>query len=360
MKRALDDQARAGSGPKETCDVLALQVLSGAGSELAERLVNIENDHALANALEEKQTREKKDKQRADEEKKKKKKDKKAKKEKKPKKHTKKQCAICTSRKSDRKFSRLTVGCTHEARCCSRCVRRHIETEVNSKGNLSVKCPECRKELAHAAVQAHASGKVFQQFDKLLLRKTVSSLPNFRWCKNATCGSGQEHASGDTAPIMRCHACQSRSCFTHDVPWHEGMTCADYNDRLSRDRNEMANDEYKRRKTKPCPKCTASIEKRGGCDHMTCEESAGGCGHEFCWLCLADYGPIMHNGNHYHKRTCTYWSNYASDSENEAEDEDVDEAEAEVDDDDVDGDLEEARMRRSRERRRVGWLGRGS
>merc|ERR1719453_2716233 len=35
----------------------------------------------------------------------------------------------------------------------------------------------------------------------------------------------------------------------------------------------------------------------------------------------------MHKGNHYHKRTCTYWSSYASDSENEAEDEDVDESE---------------------------------
>mmetsp|Transcript_62783 Transcript_62783/g.53250 ORF Transcript_62783/g.53250 Transcript_62783/m.53250 type:complete len:90 (+) Transcript_62783:106-375(+) len=41
--------------------------------------------------------------------------------------------------------------------------------------------------------------------------------------------------------------------------------------------------------TKMCPKCSQNIEKNSGCNHMTCQKSVGGCGHEFCWLCLKEW-----------------------------------------------------------------------
>ena len=76
--------------------------------------------------------------------------------------------------------------------------------------------------------------------------------------------------------------------------------------------------------TKPCPRCKNPIQKNNGCDHMTCRcmslnrymwicvdifhthaavttcaqaahslliptTAAGGCGFEFCWICLGDY-----------------------------------------------------------------------
>jgi len=33
--------------------------------------------------------------------------------------------------------------------------------------------------------------------------------------------------------------------------------------------------------TKDCPRCLVSVEKNGGCNHMTCRQ----CNHEWCWLC---------------------------------------------------------------------------
>jgi hypothetical protein len=47
-------------------------------------------------------------------------------------------------------------------------------------------------------------------------------------------------------------------------------------------------------RTKDCPRCFQPIEKNGGCQHVKCGGStlysvtntSGGCGHEFCWLCL--------------------------------------------------------------------------
>eukprot|EP00438_Fugacium_kawagutii_P028640 Skav218554 [mRNA] locus=scaffold2599:268401:272231:- [translate_table: standard] len=40
--------------------------------------------------------------------------------------------------------------------------------------------------------------------------------------------------------------------------------------------------------TKLCPKCQNPIEKNGGCMHMTCRKP-GGCGHEFCWICMKSW-----------------------------------------------------------------------
>ncbi|CAE6460309.1 unnamed protein product [Rhizoctonia solani] len=59
---------------------------------------------------------------------------------------------------------------------------------------------------------------------------------------------------------------------------------------------------------KRCPntRCRRPIEKINGCDHMTCRRP-GGCGHEFCWICLVDYAPILAEGNHKHKPDCRHY-----------------------------------------------------
>ena len=43
--------------------------------------------------------------------------------------------------------------------------------------------------------------------------------------------------------------------------------------------------------TKQCPNCHKYIEKNQGCNHMTCRKEAGGCGYEFCWICLGEWKP---------------------------------------------------------------------
>jgi len=36
-----------------------------------------------------------------------------------------------------------------------------------------------------------------------------------------------------------------------------------------------------------CPKCQATIEKDGGCNHMVCKR----CKYDFCWICLTAWEP---------------------------------------------------------------------
>ena len=79
---------------------------------------------------------------------------------------------------------------------------------------------------------------------------------------------------------MRCEACDQRSCFTHDVPWHKDLTCSQYDSLISN--KEKATQDLLARETKACPKCGVRITKNGGCNHMSCKISS--CKYEFCWL----------------------------------------------------------------------------
>ncbi|KAJ3092380.1 hypothetical protein HK102_007986 [Quaeritorhiza haematococci] len=234
------------------------------------------------------------------------------------------ECTICRDDKPPTSFpsSPPTSRCTHKPTICTTCLARHIEAEVNDKSNAThIRCPivNCRVEMQHHEIQALATPPVFHQFDQLLLKKALRELPDFRWCKRATCGSGQDHIGGRKYPIMTCAACHFRSCFTHDVPWHSGLTCTEFEETLDTERNR-ATRAYLDRRTKPCPRCGRSIEKNGGCDHMTCRRP-GGCGYEFCWLCLAPYERILRRGNHIHRTTCQYYYPYQAGEDGEDDDE---------------------------------------
>ncbi|KAF8319086.1 hypothetical protein DL93DRAFT_2075406 [Clavulina sp. PMI_390] len=124
--------------------------------------------------------------------------------------------------------------------------------------------------MEHSDVERAASRATFQRYDLLLLRKELSKMPEFKYCKKADCGSGQIHDGGNDYPIMKCTACQALSCFKHDVPWHYEMTCEDFDATLEADVNHAASKAYVASQTKQCPECKKPIEKNSGCDHMTC------------------------------------------------------------------------------------------
>ncbi|KAI0436176.1 hypothetical protein F4803DRAFT_543174 [Xylaria telfairii] len=345
------------------------------------------------------------------------------------------ECIICIENIPRRGFPKSPISpvCSHETQCCLGCLATHLTSQLESNSPNSFTCPQCRGALPYASIQQYAKPETFIKYDKLLARNGLGEEPNFCWC-TAGCGSGQLHLEGRENPLMICTNCRGKTCFAHQAPWHDGLTCREFdnpdatttangsgqigpsetrsirnrfsnllgrgkrnisiggitrleNDQEYRDRllagklakqeedlerkrqksteeaakrNRMQKQEEERQEqaqehrtreeearkwrqaeksraqeerarkqkqleedrqrrraeeaasenalltvSKLCPNnCGARIQKTEGCDHMKCRQ----CGHEFCWLCFANWGPIRNHGNAHHKSNCKYHS----------------------------------------------------
>lgn len=125
----------------------------------------------------------------------------------------------------------ITDGCNHQPGTCLDCIRTTIRIGLDTKLWTDIRCPECPSTFTYRNVQRVADPANFERYDALASSSALSNLPDFRWCL-ADCGSGQLHDGGKQHPIMQCFKCGSRQCFTHNVRWHTGMTCPEYEEFL--------------------------------------------------------------------------------------------------------------------------------
>ena len=76
-----------------------------------------------------------------------------------------------------------------------------------------------------------------------------------------------------------CRQCGVSTCTKCHTAWHEGFSsCVVY--KKHEELQEWIRVDPKNRKT--CPKCSAPIEKTGGCQHVACTQ----CDSHICWHCL--------------------------------------------------------------------------
>lgn len=215
-------------------------------------------------------------------------------------------CLICTNDVPTSSIPPcITAACKHVPQTCRLCIASWISSRLQSSGHESLTCPQCNERLHEADVRLFAASDVYQQYVDLVLRSSLSNNPEFHWCIKPGCHSGQLHA--DSNPIFRCAQCKLRSCVQHKVPWHDGLTCKEYDARITshkREMEEVASRRKVKETTRQCPgqNCGWRIEKNDGCDHMTCRK----CNTEFCWLCKANYKDIRRQGNVAHRPTCRY------------------------------------------------------
>ena len=68
---------------------------------------------------------------------------------------------------------------------------------------------------------------------------------------------------------------------------HEPILCENLKKWLKKCDDDSETSNWIQCNTKECPKCHATIEKNGGCNHMVCST----CKAEFCWTCLGPWEP---------------------------------------------------------------------
>ncbi|KAH8782449.1 hypothetical protein BGZ57DRAFT_1003089 [Hyaloscypha finlandica] len=104
--------------------------------------------------------------------------------------------------------------------------------------------------------------------------RSLSKLPNFRWCAGDGCESGQI-PSGSRNPKWKCRKCSACNCFNCKTLYHEMKTCQQYQ-RFKKVDGESLKTILKT--TKGCPKrgCMRRVEKHKYCKDTFCE-TKGGC-----------------------------------------------------------------------------------
>jgi len=225
-------------------------------------------------------------------------------------------CDICGEEKENSKFvhEKITATCTHDQETCAECLQTWLATDLDRNIWTTVSCPECSEVMQYADIQRLADPDIFAEYDRLLVRSTLSKEADFRWCPNPSCSSGQIHTGGLDAPRFQCIGCGHRYFITHNIAWHEGETCTEYDaegrvDRVARKakqaKEEQASIKLLQTVSKKCPGPGSdfSVQKREGCDAMKCSR----CQHKFCWSCLASYTAIHAEGNSAHKIDCKHY-----------------------------------------------------
>ncbi|KAF4334415.1 e3 ubiquitin ligase ari7 [Fusarium beomiforme] len=190
---------------------------------------------------------------------------------------------------------KLGMKCNHEIDFCSGCLEQHLKTQLEQYGRNrcdQLACPSdgCGRRLDYDEIRLYAEPETFELYDRYLHLNAISKLDNFRWCLRQGCPNGQLYEGGEEMePHIQCQECAFEMCFKHMIPWHEGLTCEQFESaRDHGDPQYRQTQEWIANNTKPCPNCKENIQKGEACFHMTCSS----CHFEFCWICLSDWRQI--------------------------------------------------------------------
>jgi len=120
----------------------------------------------------------------------------------------------------------------------------------------------------------------------MLKKNYVENQKDYKYCP-ADCGRIVNKIS-DNLDYIDC-VCGFSYCFKCNLENHSPSNCNLTKLWLDKHSSESENINWILINTKQCPHCHKNIEKNQGCNHMTCQKNSGGCGHEFCWICLKDW-----------------------------------------------------------------------
>lgn len=194
------------------------------------------------------------------------------------------------------------LECGH--RTCLDCYKHYARSKIVDEGMAeSLSCPQhkCDIVLNKAAVASlfeKDEPEVYKKYLEFRLKHFVQIMEKLTFCPAANCeyivecpGIKQVDPSRQV-PAVRC-TCGNSFCFKCQGQDHSPATCQLAALWLKRCRDDSETANWIKANTQECPKCHSTIEKNGGCNHMTCKQ----CRYEFCWMCM---GSWQAHGNQFY------------------------------------------------------------
>jgi len=197
----------------------------------------------------------------------------------------------CESRPLRRNKDKAKGVAETHPKYCRDCWQQYLGHGVEEgKSCLDLRCPTpgCGEALrTQHFVDLLGQGPLLERYLRFLAESLVDdSKGRFRWCPGQSCGRAAREPGSESRQV-NC-PCGVIWCFGCATDSHLPVSC-EFVRRWEEKNYDAGQDAtWIRVHTKVCPKCTNPIEKNGGCMHMTCRKP-GGCGHEFCWICMQDW-----------------------------------------------------------------------
>jgi hypothetical protein len=195
-------------------------------------------------------------------------------------------CSIC----SDDFDLSNTVPCSSEKTIhffCKNCFESYVTVTVESGPIHSICCPipDCKSLFSVADAKSNLSS-----WDLLMIehretnrdRRVALAAKAVLHCECGAVGIITENDIGNgriICPNNPHNGCNKVYCCKCGNDDHRTDPCPP----------PVETVQWLNKNSKECPNCKNRIEKNGGCDHMTCQISAGGCGHNFWWTCGCPY-----------------------------------------------------------------------
>lgn len=214
-------------------------------------------------------------------------------------------CEICTEDGPD--LLTFSMRCGH--RFCVDCYQHYLHQKVKEEGEAArIRCPgeRCNKIVDSASLELLLDPQLKERYQELLVRTYVDDKENLKWCPAPNCVYAVECAVkkrdlDKIVPTVQCN-CKHSFCFGCTLADHQPCPCGLVKKWLKKCEDDSETANWISANTKECPKCHSTIEKNGGCNHMTCRK----CRHEFCWMCMglwSEHGTSWYNCNRYEEKS---------------------------------------------------------
>ncbi|KAI0075885.1 hypothetical protein K474DRAFT_1599120 [Panus rudis PR-1116 ss-1] len=218
-------------------------------------------------------------------------------------------CPICFD-DSQAEFRSLT--CEHNF--CKECWNAYVVSKVRTEAEHWITCMAegCSLVAPDDFVRDVLAddSQTWERFQELLVRHFVSCNPNLKYCPYPSCTNAVSCPAASTksaltqiVPIVCCGASDKHKfCFGCPIDSdHRPVICAVAKMWLQKCQDDSETANWIKSNTKECSKCQSTIEKNGGCNHMTCKK----CKYEFCWVCMgpwSEHGTAWYSCNRYDEK----------------------------------------------------------
>eukprot|EP00941_MAST-03F_sp_MAST-3F-sp1_P001329 g1329.t1 len=148
---------------------------------------------------------------------------------------------------------------------------------IPTSANFVAEKKECEKRQGNKIEAKEMSQNVLLECPVCLEDFSMSELFELSTCGHRACSKcWADHCTDNILTQSRANAAWEKLMERHGGDSEMG--------KINREAAKTTN--YIMLHSRPCPRCMAPIMKNRGCNHMVCEKTKGGCGFEFCWVCM--------------------------------------------------------------------------